>query len=151
MKTLSAGERRAHPGPAPRRCYRPRRPRGPEVTTHLPILQHALGLDEYGRGRPYRNHYVTDGTECDVLVAAGLMVRHPPREISGGMPIFVVTDAGKAYVREHSPPPPKASRGRTRYLRWLAFSDISDEPFGAWLKRKGWKDREAVGDHQEAG
>lgn len=25
----------------------------------LNILQHSLGLDEYGRGTPYRNHFVT--------------------------------------------------------------------------------------------
>lgn len=117
---------------------------------HLHILQHALGLDAYGRGSQYRNRYVTDGGECDAPVADGLMVRHPPREISGGMPIFVVTDAGKAHVREHSPKPPKVSRGRARYLHWLAVSDVYDEPFGVWLKRNGWKDRAAVGNYQEA-
>lgn len=117
---------------------------------HLHILQHALGLDKYGRGRQYRNHYVTDGLECDRLVDLGLMARRHPTELTGGMASFTVTDAGKAYVREHSPKPPKVSRGRARYLHWLAVSDTSNEPFGAWIKRKGWKDREAVGDSREA-
>ena len=51
----------------------------------LHILQHSLGLDEYGRGTMYRNHFVTgegslDHPHCVALVEAGLMnqrVDHP--------------------------------------------------------------------------
>ena len=125
---------------------------------HLHVLQHALGLDEYAQtsygrggrysgGETYRNRFVTDdeggdGNLCNELVTAGLMVRHPPRDISGGDPIFVVTEAGKAYVCEHSPRSPKVSRGRARYLKWLHVSDaFPDWTFGDWLKSKhGRKD-----------
>lgn len=62
------------------------------------------------------------------------MMEHPPRDISGGDHIFVVTDAGKAYIAEHSPPEPKRTRGQERYCRFLeADSGLS---FGEWLKTK---------------
>lgn len=114
------------------------------MNTVLSVLQHALGRDEYGqrrRGRDddYRNHFCAGGDDlpiCREAAAQGLMVEHAAREISGGDPIFVVTDAGKAYIAEHSPPPPKVSRGRARYLKWLHVSDATGETFGAWLKRE---------------
>lgn len=107
------------------------------MTTILHILQHSLGLDEYGRGKPYRNHYCI-GERCDGFdlcrdaVAQGFMQEHAPREISGGDYIFTVTDAGRAYVREHSPAPPKLTRSKQRYL---AFVDADcGLTFGEWLK-----------------
>lgn len=112
------------------------------MTTILHILQHALGRDEYGRGTDYRNHYCTgegsaDLALCRDAVARGLMVEHAPREISGGDFIFTVTDAGKAFIAEHSPAPPKVSRGQQRYRRWLAASDVRDVSFGDWLRAGG--------------
>lgn len=112
------------------------------MTTLLHILQHALGRDEYGRrpqGRTddYRNHYCAgeghDGFDlCREAVAAGLMVEHAPRAISGGDYIFTVTLGGEAYVREHSPKPPKMTRSKARYLRFLdADCGLT---FGEWLK-----------------
>lgn len=106
----------------------------------LHVLQHALGLDDYGQGRAYRNHYVT-GPGCDgwalcmAHVAAGRMVRHDPRAIFGGDYCFTVTDAGRQFVREHSPEPPKLSRSKQRYEAWLRSS--VDVPFGEWLKSGG--------------
>jgi hypothetical protein len=105
----------------------------------LHILQHALGLDDYGQGNSYRNHYVADAGGCswDLLMAhveAGRMVRHEPRAIFGGDSsyCFVVTLAGKEYVREHSPRPPRISRDKARYRRWLrSGADIS---FGEWVR-----------------
>jgi len=107
----------------------------------LHLLQHALGRDKYGKSpheQPdYRNHLVTgegsdDITACREAVAKGLMREHPASEISGGDPIFTVTDAGRAWMMENSPPPPKVSRGKARYLRWLG--EESSLSFGDWLK-----------------
>jgi hypothetical protein len=104
----------------------------------LHILQHSLGLDQYGRGEIYRNRFVTgpDGDDyapCRELVGLGFMVEHPPRELTGGMSCFVVTDAGRAACVLESPRPPKVSRGRKRYQEWLdADCSLS---FGEWMKR----------------
>ena len=63
------------------------------------ILRHALGL---GRSnREYRNHFVTgpgstDYPHCEALVAAGLMTKRPGHPLSGGDPIYYVTEAGRA-------------------------------------------------------
>ena len=72
---------------------------------------------------------------CRDAVSRGLMVEHAAREISGGDPIFTVTDAGKAFVTARSPKPPKVSRGKERYLRWLTVNDITGWTFGEWLKK----------------
>jgi hypothetical protein len=106
---------------------------------HLHILQHALGVDQYGRGTQYRNHYVS-GPSCDgfadlrELVAMGLMVEHAPRELFGGDYCFTVTDAGRRALREHSPAPPRQTRSQKRYESFLrADSSLS---FGEWLRVK---------------
>lgn len=108
------------------------------MTSLLHILQHALGRDQYGRGTDYRNHYVAGGDDlatCRDAAAQGLMVEHAAREISGGDPIFTVTAAGKTYIAEHSPKPPKVPRSKARYLRWLHESDATQETFGEFLRR----------------
>lgn len=106
----------------------------------LHILQHALGLDDFGRGTSYRNHYVC-GEDCDSWpllvdhVNAGRMTRHGPREVFGGSYCFVVTEAGREYVRSNSPVAPKPSPSKRRYQRFLdADSGLS---FGEWMKREG--------------
>jgi hypothetical protein len=110
----------------------------------LHVLQHALGMDDYGRqpDGDYRNHYVTDeGCDgwdlCMAHVDAGRMRRHGPRDLFGGPTsyCFVVTEAGREFVREHSPKPPKVSRSKARYRRWLE-SEV-DMSFGQWVK-EGW-------------
>lgn len=110
------------------------------------ILQHALGLDDFGQGNHYRNHFVAgkcheDWERLMSHVEAGRMVRHEPRAIFGGDDsyCFVVTDAGKAFVREHSPKPPKVSRDKARYRRWRKSG--FDGSFGEWI-REGWYKRE---------
>lgn len=107
----------------------------------LHVLQHALGRDERGQSRhgrgDYRNHFCAgEGSEdfatCREAVAQGLMVEHPPSALSGGDSVFVVTDAGKAYVAEHSPPAPKLTRDQRRYRAWLdADCGLT---FGEWLR-----------------
>lgn len=107
------------------------------MTAALHILQHALGVDRYGRGRQSRNHYVT-GPQCDAfdacrrLADAGLMSERAGSAISGGMPVFVVTEAGRRFVAERSPTPPKLSPGQKRYRRFLAHD--CGMTFGQWLK-----------------
>jgi hypothetical protein len=112
------------------------------MMTMLAILQHALGRDQFGKprhgGEDYRNHVcVGEGPDlvmCREAVSQGLMTEHAPRAISGGDPIFTVTAAGKAYIAEHSPAPPKLTRGQERYRKWLDVRDVYDISFGDWLK-----------------
>lgn len=112
------------------------------MATILDILQHALGRDEYGRrktGRTenYRNHFCAGADDlpvCREAAALGLMTEHPASAISGGDPIFTVTPAGRAYITEHSPAPPKVSRSKARYLRWLGGYGDMGVSFGEWLK-----------------
>lgn len=117
---------------------------------HLHILQHALGLDEYGQGSMYRNHFVTgegseDHAHCMTLVRLGYMDYRPKVPIAGYDDVFFVTEAGKTAVKSESPPPPKLSRSKQRYLDFLQRD--GSETFGEWLKlserrrkmvREGW-------------
>lgn len=114
--------------------------------TLLNILQHALGRDQYGQRKrgldeDYRNHYVegegsTTIVVCRYAVARGLMTEYQASPVTGGDPWFRVTAAGKAYITEHSPKPPRLTRGQQRYQQWLDESDCTDETFGEWLRRK---------------
>lgn len=63
------------------------------------IMKHAMG---FGRGSApgWRNHFCTgpgsdDYDDCEALVAAGLMRRRSGGPLSGGDPIYSVTDAGQ--------------------------------------------------------
>lgn len=107
----------------------------------LHILQHSLGLDQYGRGTFYRNHFVTgegskDHADCMALVDLGFMKVRKDHPLSGGSDVFHVTDAGKAAVTAESPAPPKLSPGKKRYRDWLDYD--SDLSFIEWCK---WKTR----------
>lgn len=103
----------------------------------LHILQHSLGVDKYGQGRPYRDHYCVGldnaGTLADLryLVSQGWM--REGRTINEGRDqYFHVTQLGLSAMKGHSPKPPKVSRGRQRYLEFLnADSGMS---FGEFLK-----------------
>lgn len=112
------------------------------MSERLHIVQHALGLDEYGRRRRNsdRNHYVIGAgapahDECTAMVAEGLMQLWQASELTGGMDCFVVTDAGRSWAQNNSPAPPKVSRSQRRYLAWL--DEDCDMKFGEWLKRRG--------------
>lgn len=113
----------------------------------LHVLQHALGRDQYGQRKKhltedYRNHFCAGPGHdmfafCRQAVADGLMVEHPPRTISGGNNIFVVTEKGKLYIAEHSPKPPKKTRGQRRYERFRDIKDVvPDLTFREFLKRE---------------
>lgn len=100
----------------------------------LAILQHSLGLDQYGRGRQFRNHFVTeegcsDHAHCVANVHAGLMTRRPGTVISGGGDIFQVTQAGVDHVALNSPKPPiqpASSRSQMRYQRFREYGESFD-------------------------
>jgi hypothetical protein len=108
----------------------------------LHILQHSLGVDQYGRGQMYRSHFVTsagyrDHDVCLQLCELGYMVNHGQRmgELTGGSDLFIVTDAGKEAVRRESPQPPpepKWTRSKRRYQEFLnADTGLT---FAEWLK-----------------
>lgn len=95
---------------------------------YLHILQHSLGLDKYGRGTQYRNHFVTgqgcdNYADCMALVEAGLMSHRAGNELSGGDDVFIVTEKGKEHVAFYSPKPPKVSKAKARYRRYLEWGD----------------------------
>lgn len=106
------------------------------MTTHLEILQHALGVDQYGRGRHERNAFVTgpegqDFVHCQELVACGHMKTLGAIAAFGGNHKFMVTPAGVSHVAQHSPQPPKLTRGQQRYQSYLDAD--CNETFGEWL------------------
>lgn len=108
--------------------------------SQLDILQHSLGLDQHGRGESYRNRFVTgegskDHAHCMALVEQGLMNRRAGFALAGGDDLFMVTEAGRAAVREHSPPPPKLTRAQQRYQQFLRYD--GGVTFGEWLR--GWR------------
>ena len=106
----------------------------------LEILQHSLGCDAFGCGSMFRNHFVTDsasgdGQYCLRLVALGLMRDCGSQgDLTGGMNLFVVTEAGKEVMRRDSPKRPpanKMTRGQRRYAEFLqADSGLS---FREWI------------------
>ncbi len=110
-------------------------------STHLHILQHALGVDQYGCNphRPnsddefgcYRNRFITsptcpDGLLCQELATLGHMHDHGPQRLAGGMHYYTVTQAGYDAMRAASPAPPKVSRSKARYARYRSMSDLFD-------------------------
>lgn len=97
------------------------------MDSKLHILQHSLGLDQYGDGNQYRNRFVTgpgskDYDDCCALVDAGLMHNKGAGILTEGDICFVVTPAGVYYVALNSPlrpPAPKLTRSQKRYREWL--------------------------------
>lgn len=101
----------------------------------LQILQHSMGVDQYGQGQMYRNHFCAGGDDvvtCRELVALGYMREYAPSEITGGDPWFRVESAGIQAMFIDSPKPPKLSRSQKRYRAFLHAD--TGESFGQWLK-----------------
>ncbi len=101
----------------------------------LQILQHSLGVDQFGRGKQYRNHFCAGGDDepiCRELVAMGFMETFT----RSSLPYYNcrVTDAGVAAMYAASPNPPKKTRSQARYLEWLDAD--ADLPFGEWLRQR---------------
>lgn len=108
--------------------------------SQLHILQHSLGLDRYGRGREYRNSFVTghgskDFEGCQALVAGGCMVNHGDRKLFSGH-CFSVTDWGRLKMHEQSPRPPRLTRAQKRWQEWIDVADVFCGDFRAWLRYK---------------
>jgi hypothetical protein len=109
--------------------------------TLLSILQHALGTDQLGRGTMYRDHFVagpghSDFETCMAATAQGLMRHYEKQWVISGH-LFIVTDAGRDFVRVNSPKPDAKQRRRDRYSRWLDISDLMpDLTFGDFLRRE---------------
>lgn len=92
----------------------------------LRILQHSLGVEQYGRTpkgfTPYtRNHFCAGAEDepiCRELIALGYMQQHRTTEV---FPDFncSVTELGKKAMREASPQPPVLSRSQRRYRNFL--------------------------------
>ena len=113
----------------------------------LHILQHSLGADEFGRGGGYRDHFVTgegsmDHADCMELVEAGFMTCRANIEMYGGDDFFRVTEAVKLAMIQHSPQPPKLTKGQQRYQDYLD-ADCS-MTFIEYLKYRDARDRRAA-------
>jgi hypothetical protein len=116
------------------------------TTEQLHILQHALGVDSYGLGEQYRNHYVGGAEQCRPLVALGYMAECKPRSISGGDVWFIVTEQGKKAVKDESPKPPKITRSQQRMMDYRDLADAFDCTFKDFLqisKTQWYKDLKA--------
>jgi len=106
--------------------------------SQLQILQHSLGVDQYGRGRQYRNRYAI-GPDCDgfsdlvELCEMGFMLDHGPIGMWGGMHGFTVTDAGRRAMTAQSPNPPRLTRAQRRYQDYLSADNGMS--FKEWLTR----------------
>ncbi len=107
------------------------------MSERLHVLQHSLGLNQYGQGAGHRNYFVTsEGTTdwpvCVAAVADGLMTHTKGNAVTGGGDVFRVTPAGMVWVQEHSPKAPTLTRAQRVYRAYLrADSSLS---FGEWLK-----------------
>lgn len=105
----------------------------------LHILQHSRGLDEYGQGRRYRNHYVAGGKDinhCRELVTMGYMEERPASELTGGSPWFFVTCAGDQAIDQFSPdppPPPVLTKAQRNYQDYLDADGCTGDSFADHL------------------
>lgn len=99
------------------------------------IVQHALGLDQYGRGTMFRNHFIAgprhhERDKLEMLVSAGIMQKREglsPALLGGeSEECFFVTPSGIEWVKANSPKPPKLTRAQKRYLQWLEVRDCFD-------------------------
>lgn len=77
------------------------------VASRFEMMRHALGVHAYSfhksKGgtrykKPYRNHFVAGGDDqakWDQLVAEGFATKRVGNELTGGDPVYYVTDAGR--------------------------------------------------------
>lgn len=104
--------------------------------SELSIVQHSLGVDQYGQGEMYRNHFASDPTpELENLVTHGLLADRGVVKWAGELHCYCVTKKGIRWMKKQSPAPPKVSRSQLRYRKWLDVQDcFGDMTFGEWLK-----------------
>lgn len=99
----------------------------------LEILQHSLGVDQYGQGAFTRNHFCAGGADedtCRELVALGYMTTFT----RSYLPYYncTVTEEGKSAMRAASPKPPKLTRSQQRYRAFLKAD--TGYSFIEWLR-----------------
>lgn len=104
----------------------------------LKIIQHSLGVDQYGQGNRYRSHFVasaghSDYETCLSLTEDGLMTHHKSAIVGGGE-IFHVTQRGEQWMAKNSPPAPVLTRSQKRYRQYL--NSECGESFINWLKQR---------------
>lgn len=107
----------------------------------LQILQHSLGVDQYGQGSMYRNHFCAGGKDvdkCRELVSMGFMIERNSSELTGGDVPFFVCAEGKQAVLDLSPKPPKVPKAKRRYR--LYRQSESDQTFFEWLTDPYWNE-----------
>ena len=113
----------------------------PMTARQLEILQHALGVNQYGETpkgfTPYTRNYfdagASDEPTCRELVAMGYMVQLATTEVYSGFNCKVTPKGTLAMITE-SPKPPKLSRSKLRYLAWLDAD--CGMTFKEWITRK---------------
>lgn len=125
---------------------------------NLELMQHALGLDKYGRGELYRNCFVTgkNGNDYEIiknLIDLGFMAESNSvgKELLGGSSVFIVTSLGIDYVRKNSPKPTKKTLSHERYIRYLdvkgympsfiefcRYDAIPQNQKEEYCRQKGW-------------
>ncbi len=105
------------------------------TSAQLQILQHSLGVDRYGQGEMYRNHFCAgadDEKTCRELVDMGYMRVFHPNQSPLSYYNCAVTAIGKEAMLRESPKPPVLTRSQKRYREFLdADSGVS---FREWLK-----------------
>ena len=129
----------------------------------LEILQHAMGLDKYGRCAAHedvlqcrnhgtlpghRNHFCAGGEcvstphlpcskNCDACACRELVALGLMRQhaTTATYPYYncSVTEEGRKAIREQSPPAPKLSKSQKNYRAFLSAD--TGMTFGEWLKR----------------
>lgn len=112
----------------------------------LDRLQHATGFNRYGEAKfteGKRNHFCGEDAACRELVALGYMRSDSrfPSEVSGGAPVFYVTEEGRAAMVAQTPKPKPLSRSAQRYRQWLTegYAEF-DMPFGEFLRQRLYAD-----------
>lgn len=106
----------------------------PMTTEQLQILQHALGVDQYGQGTMFRDYFAAgddDEPICRELIALGYMRQVATTAVFQDFNCRVTTE-GKAAMREASPKPPKLSRSQQRYRAFLKAD--TGWSFREWLR-----------------
>ena len=110
--------------------------------TKLQIIQLSLGVEQYGRGDMYRNHFCPGGKDletCKELESDGLMRSRPDPFVPDRL-VFHVTDKGKNWMFENSPKPPRRTKSQKRYEAFLGEDDCRGLTFGEWLKAGLYKE-----------
>jgi hypothetical protein len=108
------------------------------------LLWHSLGIDE-DRREPYRNYFATSPNTTDypdlvLLVDAGLMRVDKAPKWSCSDLTFRVTEEGKIKALETLPVPPKISRSKMRYQRFLEYGDGFESflDYCRWDSKQSW-------------